>query len=80
MVVITAPAHLIHRFGLSVVSPTTITNSAWCATMGNEMRDVPDSCFLLLEDGTVLTGKPFGARKQTNGEVGELFTENQACF
>lgn len=28
-------------------------------------------CYLILEDGCVLTGESFGARKQTDGEVGK---------
>lgn len=49
--------------------------------MGTETEDVPDSCYLLLEDGTVLPGKAFGARKPTNGEVGELlFPRNVRVF
>lgn len=47
--------------------------------MENETGDVPDKCFLLLEDGTVLTGKPFGARKPTDGEVGKLYPKDHAC-
>lgn len=30
-----------------------------------------DVCYLILEDGTVLTGESFGAKKQTGGEVGK---------
>ena len=29
------------------------------------------TCFLLLEDGTVLPGEPFGAKNQVDGEVGK---------
>lgn len=36
------------------------------------MKDVPNKCFLILEDGTILTGRPFGAKKPTDGEVGKL--------
>lgn len=29
------------------------------------------TCFLVLEDGTILPGEAFGARKQIDGEVGK---------
>lgn len=33
--------------------------------------DERHTCFLLLEDGTVLPGESFGARNQIDGEVGK---------
>lgn len=38
--------------------------------MGQPEKNVP--CFLVLEDGTVLPGESFGAKKPVEGEVGKL--------
>lgn len=38
-------------------------------TMHSDSSHVP--CFLVLEDGTVLKGESFGAKRPVNGEVGK---------
>ena len=38
------------------------------------MKGEKEPCFLVLEDGTVISGEPFGSRRQTDGEIGRLGT------
>lgn len=36
------------------------------------LSEQPLPCFLLLEDGTILAGESFGAKKHVDGEVGKI--------
>lgn len=36
------------------------------------VKESKTPCFLLLEDGTVLRGEAFGAKREVDGEIGKI--------